>query len=107
MKKRCKFFYLIVFFMISSFCSCHQDNTPVTSITDMLKINAYVYDENGETFRSEQLRLNETELLVPISVLQESDDTSMVNFNLHFEYEDGICHSFLTVMWGASIKENL
>ena len=91
MKKRCKFFYLIVFFMISSFCSCHQDNTPVTSITDMLKINAYVYDENGETFRSEQLRLNETELLVPISVLQESDDTSMVNFNLHFEYEDGIC----------------
>lgn len=81
----------VVIILSISLTTCGKDNTPVTSITDILKISAYVYDENGETFRSEQLRLNEPELLVPISVLQESDDTSMVNFNLHFEYEDGIC----------------
>ncbi len=70
--------------------SCQKDNTPVTPITEALKISAYVYDENGETWSFQKLNLNEPKNLVPTAVLQ-NEGIDMVNFNLHFEYEDGIC----------------
>lgn len=82
---------IIFFFTIISFCSCNADNTPVTSINDALKIRAYVYDENGETWSFQQLKLNEPKNLVPLHILQHDGGLDIENFNLHFEYEDGIC----------------
>ena len=77
--------------MIFVLVSCNKDDTPVTSIKDALKISAYVYNEDGETWSFQQLRLNEPKELVPTYVLQNYEDLRMVNFNLHFDYEDGIC----------------
>lgn len=85
---------LLALLCIVSLVSCRQDDTQVTSITDALKISAYVYDENGETWSFQQLRLNEPKNLVPIHILNNDEsykEADMVNFNFHFEYEDGIC----------------
>ncbi len=83
---------LTAFLLLFGGGSCmKKDDTPVTSITDALKIKAYVYDESGETWNLEQLRLNEPKQLVPVRIFQDFDDLNMVNFNLHLEYEDGIC----------------
>lgn len=83
---------LTAFLLLFGGGSCmKKDDTPVTSITDALKIKAYVYDESGETWNLEQLRLNEPKNLVPIHILQHYDGLDIENFNLHFEYEDGIC----------------
>ncbi|MBQ7313247.1 MAG: hypothetical protein IJW81_06655 [Clostridia bacterium] len=83
---------LTAFLLVFGGGSCmKKDDTPVTSITDALKIKAYVYDESGETWSFEQLRLNEPKQLAPTYIFQKDDDLNMVNFNLHFEYEDGIC----------------
>ena len=82
---------LTAFLLLFGGGSCmKKDDTPVTSITDALKIKAYVYDESGETWNLEQLRLNEPKQLVRIAELQQKG-LDMQNFNLHFEYEDGIC----------------
>lgn len=83
---------LTAFLLLFGGGSCmKKDDTPVTSITDALKIKAYVYDESGETWNLEQLRLNEPKQLVPIHIFNGYDGLDMDNFNLHFEYEDGIC----------------
>lgn len=81
---------LLALLCIVSLVSCRQDDTQVTSITEALKISAYVYDENGETWSFQQLRLNEPKKLVP-GVVLNNEGIDMVNFNIHFEYEDGIC----------------
>ena len=89
MKRIC--FLMTSLLMIFVLVSCNKDDTPVTSIKDALKISAYVYNEDGETWSFQQLRLNEPKELVPTYVLQNYEDLRMVNFNLHFDYEDGIC----------------
>ncbi len=81
---------LCLAFVFLFFSACNKNDTPVTPITEALKISAYVYDENGETWSMQQLRLNEPKNLVPTAVL-ENEGVDMTNFNLHFEYEDGIC----------------
>ncbi len=83
---------LTAFLLLFGGGSCmKKDDTPVTSITDALKIKAYVYDESGETWNLEQLRLNEPKQLVPIHIFNGYEGLDMNNFNLYFEYEDGIC----------------
>ena len=83
---------LTAFLLVFGGGSCmKKDDTPVTSITDALKIKAYVYDESGEMWNLEQLRLNEPKQLVPIHIFNGYEGLDMNNFNLHFEYEDGIC----------------
>ena len=84
------FFLLSGLLLIFVFVSCNKDDTPETSINDALKISAYVYNEDGETWSFQQLRLNEPKELVPTYVLQ-ADGIEMENFNFRFEYEDGIC----------------
>ena len=79
---------LTAFLLLFGGGSCmKKDDTPVTSITDALKIKAYVYDESGETWNLEQLRLNEPKQLVPIHIFNGYEGLDMNNFNLHFEYE--------------------
>lgn len=81
---------LLLFFVL---VSCSKDDTPETSINDALKISAYVYNEDGETWSFQQLRLNEPKELVPTYKLQ-ADGTEMENFNLRFEYDDGTSRHF-------------
>ncbi len=81
---------LCLSFIFLLLTSCQKNDTPVTPITDALKISAYVYDENGETWSLQKLNLNEPKNLVPVHVL-ENEGVDMVNLHLYFEYEDGIC----------------
>lgn len=85
------FFLLSGLFLIFAFVSCNKDDTPEVSMKDALKISAYVYNEDGETWGFQQLPLNEPKKLVPTYVLQDYEDLRMVNFNLYFDYEYGIC----------------
>ncbi len=82
-----KLILCLIFLFITS---CQKNDTPVTPITDALKISAYVYDENGETWSLQKLDLNEPKNLVPTHVL-ENEGVDIENFHLHLEYEDGIC----------------
>lgn len=84
------FFLLSGLLLIFVFVSCNKDDTPETSMKDALKISAYVYNEDGETWSFQQLRLNEPKELVPTYVLAQ-EGVEMNNFNFRFEYEDGIC----------------
>ncbi len=83
-------FILYLAFVFLLFSACNKDDTPVTPITEALKISAYVYDENGETWSLQKLNLNDPKELVPTYALQQ-EGIDMVNLHLHFEYEDGIC----------------
>lgn len=85
------FLFLAICVLPITLFSCSTDNTPVISINDVLKISAYVYNEDGKTWGIQTLHLNEPKELVPTYVLQDYEDKIMVNFNIHFEYEDGIC----------------
>ncbi|MBQ9718102.1 MAG: hypothetical protein IJV76_08925 [Clostridia bacterium] len=84
------FFLLSGLFLIFAFVSCNKDDTPEVSMKDALKISAYVYNEDGETWGFQQLPLKEPKKLVPTYVL-EQEGVEMQNFNFRFEYEDGIC----------------
>ncbi len=81
---------LCLVFIFLLLTSCQKNDTPMTPITEALKISAYVYDENGETWSLQELNLNEPKKLVPVHVL-ENEGVDMVNLHLHLEYEDGIC----------------
>ena len=78
------FFLLSGLFLIFAFVSCNKDDTPEVSMKDALKISAYVYNEDGETWGFQQLPLNEPKKLVPTYVL-EQEGVEMQNFNFRFE----------------------
>lgn len=85
------YLFMVQWILLFALVSCNVDNTPKTSIDDVLKISAYVYNDDGETWNWQTLRLNEPRELVSPYVLQDYEEMNMVNFNFHFEYEDGIC----------------